>query len=744
MRLWEVTIHSVQEIEQLLTYRGAAGGVRLELIKCRLPGWGATGQLNLHGHIAPGLDMTNCTPASGAHQWILPWRPATLALRGCHTVPTNAFRYWPDPTAVQLSPELAVVEQCAFSVGGMAVDFELALALTYIGMMAFWRCGGLQAVSLPASLVEIDNWAFAESSMMFLDLSACSNLVAVGPSAFKRCVGLHTATLGGCSKLRGLEKCAFMGCTTLASLTLPDGLTSVGNKAFLACISLATVAVPSKLETVGSSAFRGCTALVAIDLSGCASLRTIDPSAFRGCSALRRVRLPPHFQHEVLELPVDCVVTHGPVTQEPVYRQAARWAVGRRNLATPTGAPGAPGATQAGGGDDDDVGVGDGDGDGDDEVNTDPSPADEWAGLRLGELEQRNGLHLRGDEWPVLGLRGLVQRLVDGGSSVQRVSLWRFTIRSVQEIEHLLHYRGAAGGVHLELMECQLPGWGPTGELQLHGHVTPGLVMTDSTLVGGGALPWPATLALRGCHTVPRYAFRDWAGTTAVHLPAELAFVEQGAFYGGGLAVDFDSALALTHIGKFAFRRCWGLQAVTLPASLVVIVEGAFMESSVSRLDLSACSNLVEVDIRAFQGCVGLVTATLGGCSELRHLEESAFAGCTNLASLTLPDELTSVDDEALRACTSLATVAVPSKLETVGRSAFDGCTALVAINLSGCASLRTIDPSAFRGCSALRRVHLPAHFQHEVLELPADCVVAHGPVTQEPVYGRVARWWSA
>ncbi len=72
--------------------------------------------------------------------------------------------------------------------------------------------------------------------------------------------------------------------TNIASVTLPDGITTIGDYAFRGCTSLASLSLPATLTDIGSYAFYGCTALVSITLP--ASLQNIASYAFYSCSKL--------------------------------------------------------------------------------------------------------------------------------------------------------------------------------------------------------------------------------------------------------------------------------------------------------------------------------------------------------------------------------------------------------------------------------------------------------------------------
>ena len=75
--------------------------------------------------------------------------------------------------------------------------------------------------------------------------------------------------------------CAFSGCSGLTSLTLPAGITSIGEKAFFGCSGLTSLNLPAGITSIGSSAFEGCSGLTSLTLP--AGITWIDYSAFKNC-----------------------------------------------------------------------------------------------------------------------------------------------------------------------------------------------------------------------------------------------------------------------------------------------------------------------------------------------------------------------------------------------------------------------------------------------------------------------------
>ena len=58
--------------------------------------------------------------------------------------------------------------------------------------------------------------------------------------------------------------CAFDGCSGLTSLTLPAGITSIGNYAFWRCRGLTSLTLPAGITSIGSRTFYQCSGLTSI------------------------------------------------------------------------------------------------------------------------------------------------------------------------------------------------------------------------------------------------------------------------------------------------------------------------------------------------------------------------------------------------------------------------------------------------------------------------------------------------
>ena len=82
---------------------------------------------------------------------------------------------------------------------------------------------------------------------------------------------------------------AFYWCKNLTSVTMPLNLTYIGKSAFSDCTGLKTIRLPFYLQTIDMAAFSNCTALESISIS--THIKLIGSEAFKGCTKLAEVTI---------------------------------------------------------------------------------------------------------------------------------------------------------------------------------------------------------------------------------------------------------------------------------------------------------------------------------------------------------------------------------------------------------------------------------------------------------------------
>ena len=92
----------------------------------------------------------------------------------------------------------------------------------------------------------------------------------------------------------GIGDEAFLGCKELESVTLPDGLQTIGAGAF-AESGLTSLSIPQGITRIENSLFRGCTSLISTEIPS--SVGSIGEYAFYDCSSLQSLILPEGVTH---------------------------------------------------------------------------------------------------------------------------------------------------------------------------------------------------------------------------------------------------------------------------------------------------------------------------------------------------------------------------------------------------------------------------------------------------------------
>ena len=185
--------------------------------------------------------------------------------------------------------------------------------VTTVGKRAFYNCMQLQNITLPEGVTTIGEYAFYECDKLD-GITIPSTVTAIGKAAFFRCYALpaigvaagsaHFTSADGVlynkaktelvcyprrkpgtaftvpAEVKKIRDIAFGACK-LQSITLPEGLTTIGEYAFLGCSDLKSVKIPGSVTSVENFAFEGCTALTDVTVAWNTPL-AIDPNVYDG------------------------------------------------------------------------------------------------------------------------------------------------------------------------------------------------------------------------------------------------------------------------------------------------------------------------------------------------------------------------------------------------------------------------------------------------------------------------------
>lgn len=128
-------------------------------------------------------------------------------------------------------------------------------------------------------------WESYKNSIQHLVIGA--GVTHIGQRDFQSHTALQDVTFEEGCTLEAIRDYAFDGCTSLTSITLPEGLTTITSYAFYNT-GLTSVTIPSSVTSIGNGAFDNCTALASVTIFA-SSLTTYGLGAFDGNAADRKI-----------------------------------------------------------------------------------------------------------------------------------------------------------------------------------------------------------------------------------------------------------------------------------------------------------------------------------------------------------------------------------------------------------------------------------------------------------------------
>ena len=233
------------------------------------------------------------------------WESTVLNFReGTLAIADNFYHNYYSVSQVNIPSSVNYIGSGALS-GLQCATITLPSSLKRIGISAF-AASNLTSIELPESLEEIGEKAFIKCEKLS-SLKISSSVKKIGANAFESCaletltVPANVEEIGdqvfinNKSLLRVdyqapvLSNYIFSDCTALERITLSGSIKEIPEYAFANNTSLIKLVFPETLETLGSSAFQNCTSLKSIELP---EGTTTIHSSFRNCSGIQTVIIP--------------------------------------------------------------------------------------------------------------------------------------------------------------------------------------------------------------------------------------------------------------------------------------------------------------------------------------------------------------------------------------------------------------------------------------------------------------------
>ena len=168
----------------------------------------------------------------------------------------------------------------------------------YLGSRTFNNCKSLKTLNLPSSVKGI---GAPLASYLINGGNGCPTL------------RYRTSTIGFC-----------LGCTSLSSVTLNNGLEYIGNRAFQGCTSLTSVTIPDSVRLIFIGSFKGCTSLTNVTIGS--GIKAFGNEVFSSCTSLSSVTInalvPPSKGSDLFANTPNDMVIYVPAQSVSAYKSA--------------------------------------------------------------------------------------------------------------------------------------------------------------------------------------------------------------------------------------------------------------------------------------------------------------------------------------------------------------------------------------------------------------------------------------
>lgn len=490
----------------------------------------------------------------------------------------------------------------------------------------------------------------------------------------------------------GIGASAFLNCSDMTSVTIPEGVTTIGSAAFENCSDLVSVYIPSTLSSVGSWAFYKCTGLKRVCITDLTAWFGIDfnsgffpnPLFYARNLFLNGEKLEELVVPETVSVIKDRAFTNCSITSVVIHSGVEK--IGYSAFE-----------------------------DADIENVFYQGTASQWSeidiyssndSLTKANIHYEATTHIPSGKWLTDGL------LCSSGEAGIAFQMCKYCDAVCVEKE-------VSGGHEFIDGVCELCG---TAEFSYHLNANNEAVISgyygDKTILTiPEKLDGHKVVEIQDIGSFNEEGKYIYSKIEELVLPDTVKTIGDWAFYKCKSLRTIDAGSGLEAIGAYAFSECTALEVVILPMQVNDIGEYAF----------SGCSSLKSFDVPwslgkiadgLFADCVSLESMNSMGMQLVNEIGSGAFYNCKSLKSVALTG-VKSMGSYAFAGCESLEAIEIPAQLFKVSADMFYGCKSLKNISVSLFNITFDVVDGALLGDSKTRLILYPAGLENDTYTIP-------------------------
>lgn len=200
------------------------------------------------------IETATNTLISGCANTVIPGNVTTIA----NSAFTGMYRI----TSITIPASVKCIEMYAFTACINLAEIKFTNGLTSIKSGAFSDCLKFTSIKIPSTVTEIAGDAFSncnsfknidveEGNSVYDSRDNCNAIIETSTNTLV--VGCNNSTIP--NSVTSIGNKAFYGRTEMKNITIPNSITSIGDQAFYNCNGLINITIPESVKSIGNYVF---------------------------------------------------------------------------------------------------------------------------------------------------------------------------------------------------------------------------------------------------------------------------------------------------------------------------------------------------------------------------------------------------------------------------------------------------------------------------------------------------------